>query len=82
VKNRTRILIRKYKYSRLRMQFKAAEPLRLIRLSLLTARSYLIGESPVLSVFFRTFATHAYRGLDPRPWTATMLHLVSEYKAI
>jgi hypothetical protein len=39
-------------------------------------------ESPVLSVFAGTFATHAYFGLAPKPWTATMLYLISEYKDI
>lgn len=39
-------------------------------------------ESLGLSVSLRTFATHAYRGLAPRLWTATILHLVSEYKVI
>jgi hypothetical protein len=47
-----------------------------------TERSYLLMESPVSPVSFRTFATHAYRGLAPKPWTATMLHLISEYKDI
>ena len=38
--------------------------------------------SPVPPVSFGTFATHAYCGLAPKPWTATMLHPISEYKDI
>jgi hypothetical protein len=66
-------------------KFKLGEPLEGSQTkSLLTARcSYLIMELPLgLSISFRTFATHAYRGLAPRPCTATMLHLISEYKAM
>ena len=38
--------------------------------------SYLMMEL----LFSRTFATNAYRGLAPKPWTATVLHLTSEYR--
>ena len=37
---------------------------------------------PVPPVSFCTFATQAHRGLAPKPWTATMLHLISEYTDI
>jgi Reverse transcriptase (RNA-dependent DNA polymerase) len=42
----------------------------------------LLMESPVPPVSFRTFATQAHCGLAPKPWTATMLHLISEYTDI